>query len=248
MGSGNPVAKQFGVPSDPVAALKGIIANHQEDRTTRCCVMRCEVEKKDSSPETYYGATLAGFGQFGRSPGDLEHWHHRLPTLRNMAARLLGIEKLANLEYGLSLLVRFAWCALRPSAIEAVEVLKGEQTESIRLLAGAVMNFPLKALPLEPGVRVEDAALSLNFIPYPGRWASLFLVLSPRHLARKVVKIQISHSDRVDIRLSNRDAVEFFLDEDPMVFYGRVSIQVAGILAFVPGPYYQWPREKGGTP
>jgi len=46
--------------------------------------------------------------------------------------------------------------------------------------------------------------------------------------------------------LLNRNAVEIFLDEDPLVFYSRVRIKVAGILAFVPGQDYLWPQGKGG--
>jgi hypothetical protein len=246
MGSGNTVAKQFGVPRVPEDALKGIVANLHEDRTTPCCVMRCEVSKTDSRPDIHYGATMIGLGQFGRSPGDLARWHHRLPVLRRMAARLFGIERLNNIEYGFSLFIRFAWCALWPNAVEVVEVRMGERIQSMPLLAGVVMNFPFKPLPFQPEVRAEDAALSLNFTSYLGRWASLFLLFSPRRLARNALQIRIADSDRVEVCLANRDGVEFFLDENPLVFHSRVLIQVAGTLAFVPGQDYQWPQERGG--
>jgi len=248
MGSGNTVAKQFGVPRIPEAALKGIVANLREDRTAPCCVIRCEVDKTDTRPDIHYAATMSGFGQFGRSPGDLARWHHRLPVLRRLMAWLLGIERLNNIEYGLSLLIRFAWCALRPNAVEVVEVRVGERIQSMPLLAGVVMNFAFKPLPFEPEVRVEDAALSLNFISYPGRWALLFLLFSPRRLVRSALQIRIADSDRVEVCLANRDGVEFFLDEDPLVFHSSVLIQVAGTLAFVPGQDYQWPQERGGYP
>jgi hypothetical protein len=245
MGSGNPVAKQFGVPHVPEDALKGIVVNLHENRTAPCCVIRCEVDEADSRPDIHYGATMIGLGQFGRSPGDLARWHHRLPVLRRQMARLLGIERLNNIEYGLSLFIRFARCALQPNAVEVVEVRTGERIQSMPLLAGVVMNFPFKPLPFQPEVRVEDAALSLNFISYPGRWASLFLLFSPRRLARNALQMRITESNCVEIR-SNQGAVEFFLDEDPLVFHSRVLIQVAGTLAFVPGQNYQWPHERGG--
>lgn len=245
MGSGNPVAKQFGVPCDPEDALKGIVANLHENRTASCCVIRCEVDKTDSRPDIHYGATMIGFGQFGRSPGDLTRWHNRLPLLHRLTARLFGIERLNNIEYGLSLLIRFAWCTLRPNAVEVVEVRMGERIQSMPLLAGVVMNFPFKPMPFQPGVRVEDAALSLNFISYPQRWASLFLLFSCRRLAKNALKIRIADSERVEVYLANRDGVEFFLDEDPLVFHSRVLIQVAGTLAFIPGQDYQWPQGKG---
>jgi hypothetical protein len=248
MGSGNPVAKQFGVLRAPEAALKGIVTNLREDRTAPCCIMRCEVSKTDSCPDIHYAATMSGFGQFGRSPGDLARWHHRLPVLRRLIARLLGIERLNNIEYSLSMLIRIAQCALWPNAVEVVEVLNGERIQSMPLLAGVVMNFPFKPLPFEPGVHVEDAALSLNFVSYPGRWTSLFGVFSSRRLARNAIQIQITDSNGVEVRLANRDAVEFFLDEDSLIFHGSVRIQVAGTLAFVPGQNYQWPQDRGGCP
>jgi hypothetical protein len=107
------------------------------------------------------------------------------------------------------------------------------------LLAGVVMNFPFKPLPFEPGVRVEDAALSLNFIPYPQRWAPLFLLFSRYRLTKNALQMRITDSNCVEVRLANRDSVEFFLDEDPLVFHGSVRIRVAGTLAFVPGLDYR---------
>jgi hypothetical protein len=238
MGSGNPVAKQLGVPRVPEEALKGILANLDEDHTAPCCIMRCEADNKDSIPDIHYATTMIGFGQFGRSPGDLARWHHRLPVPRRMMAWLLGIERLNNMEYSLSLLIRFAWCALRPNAVEAVEVRMGKHIQSMPLLAGVVMNFPFKPLPFETGIRIGDAALSLNFISYPGRWASFFLLFSPRRVVRNALQTRITESDCVEI-WSNRDAVEFFIDEDPVVFQGSVRIRIAGTLAFIPGQDYQ---------
>ncbi len=119
MGSGNVLARQFGVPRNPVVGLNGIVSNLLTDRTAPCCVMRCEI---DSLPEVRYAATLAGFGQFGRIPRDLAHWHRRLPRLHRLLAQRLGVERLTQIEYGLALLLRSAWCALYPKAAETVEV------------------------------------------------------------------------------------------------------------------------------
>ncbi len=240
MGSGNLLARQFGIPREPETGLKGIAANLRADRTAPCCVMRYEIGKKNAAPEIRYAATLGGFGQFGRIPRDLAFCHRRFPRLYRGAASLLGIERLTQLEYGLALLIRSALCALRPRHVEVIEIRLREHTESMRLLAGAAINFPFKALPCHPDVRAENSAVSLNFIPYRGRYASLFLALSPRRLAEKGLRIRLVESDRVDIRLINRDSVDFFLDEDPLVFHNRMKIQVAGTLAFVPGPDYSW--------
>jgi Diacylglycerol kinase catalytic domain len=240
MGSGNPLARQFGVPQDPETALRGIIANLQAGRTAPCCVLRCEVGMPNGSPEVHYAATMGGFGQFGRTPGDLVRWHRLVPAPRAVVARLLGIERLNNVEYVLAVLFRSASCALLgSSATEVVEVRADKREEILPLLAGVAMNFPFKELPIDPGVRVEDEALSLYLIPFTGRLSALRLVLTPQRFIRGALRIEIRKFKGAEIRLVDRDAAEFFLDEDSMVFHGRLTLQVAGSLAFVPGPEYQ---------
>ena len=107
------------------------------------------------------------------------------------------------------------------------------------------MNFPVKALPVDPGVRAEDEALSLHLIPYSGRLSTLLLVLAPRRLLRGALKIRIEGQERVEIRLLDRNTAEFFLDEDPTTFHGLLTLQVAGSLAFVPGPEYRFRAGSG---
>ena len=106
------------------------------------------------------------------------------------------------------------------------------------------MNFPFEALPVDPGVRAEDEALSLHLIPYSGRLSTLLLVLAPRRLLRGALK-RIEGQERVEIRLLDRNTAEFFLDEDPMTFHGLLTLQVAGSLAFVPGPEYRFRAGSG---
>ncbi|MBI4267746.1 MAG: hypothetical protein HY662_03065 [Chloroflexi bacterium] len=245
MGSGNIVAKQFGVPLNPAVALKGVVANLKKGRTIPCCIMRCQVGKNGAAPEIRYAVAMAGFGQFGRSPGDLARWRGCLPAIRRLIARVIGIERLNTIEYAASVFVRFFWCALQPNAVEIVELNTKNQTESMRLLAGVVMNFAVKQLPFRPDIRIGEAALSLNFVPYPGRWASLLSIFSIKSLARRAFHVRIESPDSVEIRLLNRDSSEFFMDEDPVIFYGKMKIQVAGTLAFVPGPEY---KPIGGSP
>jgi hypothetical protein len=193
----------------------------------------------------HYAATLGGFGQLGRIPGDLARWERRLPTANKAAARLFGIERLTNVEYALALLIRCIWTALLGgSTAEEVEVRMGHRREVVRLLAGVAMNFPVKALPVDPGVGAEEEALSLHLIPYTGRLSTLLLVLAPRRLLRRAFQIRIKSAERAEIRLVDRDAAEFFLDEDPMSFHGRLTLEVAGSLAFVPGREYSHRAES----
>ncbi|HSK83508.1 MAG TPA: hypothetical protein VK902_08920, partial [Rubrobacter sp.] len=112
-------------------------------------------------------------------------------------------------------------------------------------LAGVAMNFPFKAFPIDPGVRAEDEALSVHLVPYSGRLSTLLLVLAPRRLLRGALKIRIEGQDRVEIRLLDRNTAEFFRDVDPMTFHGRLTLQVAGSLAFVPGPEYGFRAGSG---
>ncbi len=245
MGSGNPLARQFGVPQDPEAGLRGIIENLRADRTAPCCVLRCEAGMPGGRLEVHYAATMGGFGQFGRTPGDLARWHRLLPAPRAVAAKLLGIERLNNVEYVLAVLFRSASCALLgSSATEVVEVSAGDRKEILPLLAGVAMNFPFEELPIDPGVRVEDEALSLYLIPFTGRSSALRLFLTPRDLIRSALRIKDKKFERVEIRLVDRDAAEFFLDEDPMTFHGRLALEIAGSLAFAPGPEYRFGSES----
>jgi hypothetical protein len=245
MGSGNVIARQFGVPRDPEAGLRGIIENLRAGRTARCCVMRCEVDTRGGRTEVHYAVTLGGFAQLGRVPGDLARWQRRLPASHKIVAKLLGIERLTNVEYALALLIRSASCALLDgSTAEVVEVRTRDRREVLRLLAGVAMNFPVKALPVDPNVRAEDEALSLHLIPYAGRLSALLLVLAPRRLLRGALRIRIEDPECVEIQLVDRDTAEFFLDEDPMALHGRLTLQVAGSLTFVPGPEYRFRTES----
>ncbi len=246
MGSGNPLARQFGVPRDPGAALRGIAENLRAGRSAPCCVMRCEVGALEGRSETHYAATMAGFGQFGRAPGDLERWHRKTSRPRAVMARLSGIERMNNVEYILALLIRsLSGAVLGRSVAEVIELRAGDRKERLPLLAGVAMNFPIGELPVDPGTRVEEEALSLYLAPFAGRSSALRLVLAPRRVFQSAIKLRIEGPERVEIRLVDRDAAEFFLDEDPVTFHGRLSLQVAGSFAFVPGPEYEFRAGSG---
>ncbi len=244
MGSGNVVARQFGIPLDPREAIRAIAASLQAGRTAPCCVMRCQIGKPQGQTETRYAVTMCGLGQFGRTSGDLARWHRRWPRLRRFAARVSRVEKLNNLEYGLAMLIRSLWCAFRPRSCETVEVRSNGQSRNLRLFAGAVLSFPIRILPFDPKTRIEEEALSLHMVPFRSRLQCLGLWLAPERNARRIPPIRIGANDCVEIRLSDRDSVEFFLDEDPERAYGWLRIQVAGVLAFVPGSGYRQAFEE----
>ena len=222
MGSGNLVARQFGVPRDPVRGLDGLLTNLKAGQIVPCCVMRCETSTSSGESDVHHAVTLGGLGQFGRIPSDLARWHARFPFLHESAARAVGIERLTNIEYALAFLIRSISCMLFPEKAELVEIQFQGQTERLRLLSGVVMNFPIKALPFRPDVTVEDEALAAYLIP----------------LALRIRRNRIEKNQSLEIRLLDRECVELFLDEDPVKTGKRLSIEVAGSIAFVPGPDY----------
>src|ERR1041384_952773 len=87
MGSGNVLAKQFGVPGDPVAGLQGLLTNLKAGRIVPCCVMRCETWTSSGESKIHHAVTLGGLGQFGRIPSDLARWHGLFPAVHKVAAR-----------------------------------------------------------------------------------------------------------------------------------------------------------------
>lgn len=246
MGSGNLLAKEFGVPSDPVAGLRGLLESLRAGRTAPCCVMRCEVWKSPEHSELHYLVGLGGLGQFGRNPSDLARWHARLRSLRASAAQMFGLERLNNLEYALALLLRSISCVLFPGSVETAEVHFQNQQERMRLLSGVVMNFPIKTFPFKPDVRVEDEVVFVYLIPLRGRLWPLLQIVAPQRLIPHTRSIRLEKNQRLEIRFVDRDSVEFFLDEDPLTACGRLSFEVAGSIAFVPGPDYR-PRAARGV-
>ena len=236
MGSGNVLAKQFGVPRDPVAGLRGLLSNLQAERTIPCCVLRCETFTESGEREVQHAVTLGGLGQFGRIPSDLARWHARLPFVHKGAARLFGIETLTNVEYAVALLIRSMSCMLMPERAETIDIQIEDKTERLRLLSALVMNFPISALPFKPDVSVEDEAAAVYLIPFSGRFSPLLQIVAPRRLIARCIRIDKNR--HLEIQLVDRDHVEFFLDEDPVTTFKQLSLGVAGSIAFVPGPDY----------
>ena len=242
LGSGNVLAKQLGVPRDPTIALNGLLMNLKAGQRVPCCVMRCETWTTSGTCVVHHAITLGGLGQFGRVPSDLARWHARFPNVHKSAASF-GIEKFTNVEYGISVLIRSISCVLSPDRAETVEIQFQDQKERFRLVSGVVMNFPLAALPFDPGVSVEDEALSVYLVPFRGRLSPLRQLVAPKRL--NPYHIRIEKNQRLEIRFVDRECVEFFLDEDPVTTHRRLTLGVAGSIAFVPGPSYQQNRHGG---
>jgi len=231
MGSGNVIARQLGIARNPRDGVEELAAQLLAKTTANCCVIGCDTG--DDSPPIY-GATLGGFGLFGHVPKRLETYHAARPRLHRLSAGLLGIEHLTNLEYGLCLSGLCGKTALQPKQLDLIEVSQGDRSEQFPLLAGALMNFPLGALPFQTNISVEDAELSLHLVPYRSRIQALGLVLNAKANAQEARQFRITEETPVVMRVLNREHMQFFIDEDP-VEARKVTLRVAGHLAFVPG-------------
>jgi hypothetical protein len=237
MGSGNVLAKRLGAPRDPVTGLQGLLENLNAGLVTPCCVMRCTVWQSAERSEIHHAITMAGFGQFGRIPSDLACWHHWAPGVHEGAARLFGIERLTKFEYALALFIRSVCGVLFTASAEGIEIHYDGREERMRLLSGVAMSFPIAALPFKPIVRNGQQAISVFLIPRGGKLSPL-LQMFPRRLPGRAHCIRLEKDQRLEIHLTDQDCVTFFLDEDPITTFGRLSLGVAGSIAFVPGPNY----------
>lgn len=231
MGSGNVIARQLGIARNPREGVEELATQLLTKTTANCCIIGCDT---DNHCSPLFGATLGGFGLFGRVPQCLEEHHANRPRFHRFSAGLLGIERLTNVEYGLCLAGLCGQAALRPDRLDLVEVSQGDRSEQFPLLAGALMNFPLGALPFQPEVTVEDAELSLHLVSYRSRLQALGLAPCGKRNARTAKHYRVTSDTPVTLRVLNRDRMHFFLDEDP-IEAREVTLKVAGQLAFVPG-------------
>ncbi|HCE05010.1 MAG TPA: hypothetical protein DEQ62_01615 [Verrucomicrobiales bacterium] len=238
MGSGNVIARQLGVANDPVEGVEELAAQLLRKAVAQCCVIGCDLLNDNKPTRTVYGATLGGFGLFGRVPQALEEYHADHPKLHRFTAKSVGIERLTNVEYGLCLAGLCSRAAWNPQTLPEIEVKQGNHTESFRMLAGALMNFPLGALPFQPGLKVEDLALSLHLIPYHSRLQALSLVPRAKALAKEARIFRITDDTPVTLRVVNGERMPFFIDEDPLEA-AQLTLRVAGSLPFIPGKNYQ---------
>ena len=238
MGSGNVIARQLGIAKDPLEGVEELAAQLLRKAVAECCVIGCDLLNDNKPTRTVYGATLGGFGLFGRVPQALEEYHADHPKLHRFTAKSVGIERLTNVEYGLCLAGLCSRAAWNPQTLPEIEVKQGDHTESFRVLAGALMNFPLGALPFQPGLKVEDLALSLQLIPYHSRLQALSLVPRAKALAKEARIFRITDDTPVTLRVVNGERMPFFIDEDPLEA-AQLTLRVAGSLPFIPGKNYQ---------
>jgi len=215
MGSGNVVARRLGIPRDPFEAARQVGEGLARNMTKPCAVLRCQHGLPGGGTAVRHAVTMCGLGQWGLVPGDIARWRQRHAQGRRRAASWVGLERVNGLEYVIFGAARMLAGTVSRSRCEMVEI---DGAKPMRLLAAVALNLSLPPLP-DPGVALGDEAIGLTVVPRLGR----------------PYRRRLEAGDSFALRLLDRDSVEFFLDEDPEEATGWLRLDVAGVLAFVPG-------------
>jgi hypothetical protein len=215
MGSGNVVARNLGIPLDPLEAARQVGAGMALNSTRPCSVLRCSHGLPGGATSVRYAVTMCGLGHWGLVPGDIVRWRESHAAGRKRAASWIGLERVNALEYVAFGAARMLAGTLSASRCEMVEI---DGVRQVRLLAAVVLNLPLSPLP-NPRVEMGDEAIGITIVPRLGR----------------PFRRRLEPGESFEVRLLDRESTEFFLDEDPERAIGWLRLDVAGVLQFVPG-------------
>jgi hypothetical protein len=211
------LARRLGIAREPLEGIRQLGAALRAGRSRRWPVIRCAVGASSGPDDVRLAAVMCGLGQWGRCSGDLARWHRLAPYSRAALAAAAGIERVNHLEYMAAAGGRLVEAAVRPAACEEVEVAYCGSSERYRLLAGAAITVRISGIPFDPHVAPGAAEAGVLLVSRDGR----------------IRRFRLAPGVRLDISLLDRDAVEFFLDEDPEIAHGSISLDVVGTLPFL---------------
>jgi hypothetical protein len=235
MGSGNVLAKKLGIHKNPFKGLRQIIDGIKNNAVKKVCVGRFDFTGSNLSPCTVFGSTLMGFGEFGRVPGAISRFHKNHPMIHRCLAKLSGIEFLTISEYVCLLVIRSLIRLISTGRIRSITIGRKGQRFSKKIISGFVMNFPVKAIPVDPGIGLVDEALFFHAVPYTKR-LDLFTSIAGKQKGRPV-SFLVTKDRPVSIGFDDASTpAEFFIDEDPYLARGTITISVAGMLDFITVP------------
>jgi hypothetical protein len=234
LGSGNLVARELGVPRDPMTALAGIAENVRRERVSPVCAYRCRLENATGSV-TFYGLTLGLLGLLAEVPAEAADWKDRYRRLVRWLAPFAPIEKITALQYAWGGLSKAARCLLNPQLAQWVEIRSANLTARLRLLAGFLVNFDHATLPFRSDCEIGEPRLQLCLLPYQGRRRLLSLIGGKKVLAASLLQVDITPETPLEIAFPERAAASLALDEDTFTAHGTVQLAVAGQVNFVPG-------------
>lgn len=234
LGSGNVLARRLRVPKDPDTGMLALCDAISRQCIVSITVMRCtyQHERHLNGPCTAYAAALVGLGQFGRVPTDLAAHRRTLQWVRGPARKLFGIEGSTNYEYGIALVVRALACVVRPTLAELVAIEYRGSVEQFRLLAGAMLTFPIPGVPEGPTTELFEEGKAV-LIPMDRRAALLRNGMSWDRIAHLSRCYTITKDTPLIIRLRDRSRTGFFLDEDPLHFSDSMTLDIAGVAKVV---------------
>ncbi len=235
MGSGNVIARRLGGALRARDALLATARGVTQGGSVPCAVMRCAVGTSDGRTVIQHGLTFAGFGCFGRVPGDLQRWRRRHPLLRAAGVVARGVEGYNDLEYAAGHAVRCVGAAFDAAETESLRVRWPGFETTVRVLSGLAMNLRLGALPFDPCVDMGDPAFGFALVPFESRASVRKLLLSPRRAVQDGLRARIELGQTLTLTLTDRQSAEAFLDEDPFVFHRQIELGVAGVVSMIPG-------------
>ena len=140
---------------------------------------------------------------------------------------------MTDLEYFVSLAVRTLLSIIRPSIMEEVEILHDTHTYRLKLFSGMILNFMIPSLPLYSGITVHEQKLRGYFLPARRLFDPLTTFFRRYHIRKNSPSVIIESEKDCVIKLISQECAEFFLDEDPMVFYDSLTIKIAGVVPFL---------------
>ncbi len=243
MGSGNVLAKHYGIPKNPADALPRILLNLKEERISKCCVIKVTAQTGKKTKKVYYAVTMGGFGVLGQIPSDLAEFHQNHPKIHQILAGIFGVEHLTMLEYGADFFFITLGQIMNPAQGCSMRISKNSKTISphFELHSGALLNFDVSKLPLRPPHTAAAPEISLYLIPRLGLKTPL-LFLSKQFLQKNTRYISLRKSGRksdtallelTGDKTASPKRARFFLDEDPLSFYSRLKIEIAGTISFI---------------
>jgi hypothetical protein len=235
MGSGNVLAKKLGIHKNSYEGMRQIIDGIKNNVVKKVCVGRFDFTGSNLSPRTVFGSTLMGFGEFGKVPGAISRFHKKHPVIHRCLAKLSGVEFLTTCEYVCLLVIRSLFRLISTERIRSITISMKGQSFSKKIISGFVMNFPVKAIPVNPGIGLSDEALFFYAVPYTKR-LDLFTSITGKQKGRPV-SFLVTKDQPVSIGFGDaiRTPAEFFIDEDPFFAQGTITISVAGMLDFITG-------------
>jgi hypothetical protein len=236
LGSGNLVARRFGLPPDPHAGLRLIAEGLRANDVHACHVFGCDFHYPDGRRSTHYALALGGIGPFARTPDDVARARQSHRRSLRLAARVLPLETINAAQYVAFTARRALRGVLRARHAELIEIRQNGCCEQLRILAGFVVNFDVPELPFRAGSGAGDARLTLCLIPRDARRQMVRTLLGWRGLNRRVRRYEITSAAPLEIAFPENPTTTVALDEDTFTAPNRIRFSVAGTVQFVGRP------------